>query len=418
MASSSMAADYARQREHSPFPVGATPGSRRPWQIGSAPARHRVDDPPSPTRPTGRVLTREPPVATTALDARPLPRPPFRRQPGYLRRMFADPQPVLDELRAALRPDRRPRVPGRCAWPSSAIPTRAARAVRHSRPTRSAGATSSTCSASSSGDAVDDRVRRRRPQAPPLVRAGGVQPAAAQRLDPDDRRADRRRRRRAQAASLADGPASGRPLPGRAGARARHRRAVAVRRADGRPRATRSAPCFQRPQDYLEAPALRQLPHPFPFTARGPGPGRPPGARPHHRRRDRRAPAPDPTGDPLDVLEVLVADGDLSDAEIRDQVVTLIGAGLRHDGRHRWRGCCGARRSTPGLWARLAGRGRRRLRPVGSALAARRDHARPPRPRRSRDARDDPPPPGGRRLAARGRRRRGGRRPPDPRRGR
>ncbi len=39
---------------------------------------------------------------------------------------------------------------------------------------------------------------------------------------------------------------------------------------------------------------------------------------------DRRA---HPSGDPLDVLETLVADGSLSDAEIRDQVATLIGAG-------------------------------------------------------------------------------------------
>ena len=32
-------------------------------------------------------------------DTRPLPHPPILRQPGYLRRIFTDPQPVLDELR-------------------------------------------------------------------------------------------------------------------------------------------------------------------------------------------------------------------------------------------------------------------------------------------------------------------------------
>ena len=39
---------------------------------------------------------------------------------------------------------------------------------------------------------------------------------------------------------------------------------------------------------------------------------------------DRRA---HPTGDPLDILEVIATDGTLTDAEIRDQVDTLIGAG-------------------------------------------------------------------------------------------
>jgi cytochrome P450 len=35
-----------------------------------------------------------------------------------------------------------------------------------------------------------------------------------------------------------------------------------------------------------------------------------------------------PTGDPFDILETLVTDGELTDGEIRDQVVTLIGAGF------------------------------------------------------------------------------------------
>jgi cytochrome P450 len=83
---------------------------------------------------------------------------------------------------------------------------------------------------------------------------------------------------------------------------------------------------FQRAQDYLELPAYRQLPHPLPRTARA-------RVRADRRRFDalvdaeiarRRA---DPSGDPFDVLEVLVADGALSDEEIRDQVNTLIGAG-------------------------------------------------------------------------------------------
>ena len=83
---------------------------------------------------------------------------------------------------------------------------------------------------------------------------------------------------------------------------------------------------MQRPQDYLESPAIRQIPHPFPRTARA------------RVKADRAAfdrlideqiaqRRRDPSGDPLDVLEALVAESDLTDGEIRDQVVTLIGAG-------------------------------------------------------------------------------------------
>ena len=83
---------------------------------------------------------------------------------------------------------------------------------------------------------------------------------------------------------------------------------------------------FQRAQAFIEAPGIKQLPHPFPFTAR---------SRVRADRRtidhiideevaDRRA---HPTGDPLDILEVVANDSTLSDAEIRDQVDTLIGAG-------------------------------------------------------------------------------------------
>lgn len=83
---------------------------------------------------------------------------------------------------------------------------------------------------------------------------------------------------------------------------------------------------FQRPQAYLESPAVRQLPHPFPFTRRA------------RVRRDRRRidaivdaeiahRRSEPAYDDSDLLTALVRSGDLTDAEIRDQVVTLIGAG-------------------------------------------------------------------------------------------
>lgn len=77
---------------------------------------------------------------------------------------------------------------------------------------------------------------------------------------------------------------------------------------------------------YLEQPFVRQLPHPLPFTRRA-------RVRTARARFDalidaeiarRRA---EPATDSGDVLELLLASGDLSDSEIRDQVVTLIAAG-------------------------------------------------------------------------------------------
>lgn len=91
-------------------------------------------------------------------------------------------------------------------------------------------------------------------------------------------------------------------------------------------RATEIGTLFERPQAYLEAPAVRQLPHPLPFTTRA------------RVKADRRAldaiidaeiaeRRRNPSGDGLDLLEALVAEGTLSDGEIRDQVASLIGAG-------------------------------------------------------------------------------------------
>jgi cytochrome P450 len=129
---------------------------------------------------------------------------------------------------------------------------------------------------------------------------------------------------------------------------------IVVRAFFGERLAERSAEIgalFQRPQDYLESPAVRQLPHPFPFTRR---------SRVRADRRDidalidgeiahRRA---NRTGDPDDVLEALVANDDLTDAEIRDQVVTLIGAGYDTTAASlAWMLWCTA--LTPDTWNRL-----------------------------------------------------------------
>jgi cytochrome P450 len=122
---------------------------------------------------------------------------------------------------------------------------------------------------------------------------------------------------------------------------------------------------FRRSQAYLEAPAIRQVPHRFPFTAR---------ARVRADRKaldrmidieiaDRRT---HPTGDPLDVLEALVAAGDLTDAEIRDQVVTLMGAGFDTTAATlAWMLWCTT--LSPGLWPRLRAEADAVYGPVGSA---------------------------------------------------
>lgn len=105
---------------------------------------------------------------------------------------------------------------------------------------------------------------------------------------------------------------------------------------------------FQRPQRYLEGSMFRQLPHRIPFTAR---------ARVRADRKaldaildeqiaERRA---DPSRDGFDVLEALAVDGSLTDAEIRDQVVTLIGAGYdTTSATLSWMLWCST--LAPGLW--------------------------------------------------------------------
>ncbi len=59
-----------------------------------------------------------------------------------------------------------------------------------------------------------------------------------------------------------------------------------------------------------------------------------------------------PTGDPYDILEVVANDDTLTDAEIRDQVVTLIGAGFDTTASSfAWLLWCAA--LDPGVWTRL-----------------------------------------------------------------
>ncbi len=87
---------------------------------------------------------------------------------------------------------------------------------------------------------------------------------------------------------------------------------------------------FERMQQYLSSPLVRQIPHPFPFTLRA-------GVRQDRDALDvlidgaiddsRRNTVLHDDADSGDVLDALVRRGELSDPEIRDQVKSLIGAG-------------------------------------------------------------------------------------------
>lgn len=124
---------------------------------------------------------------------------------------------------------------------------------------------------------------------------------------------------------------------------------------------------MQGPQDYLELPAWKQFPHPFPVGRRG------------RVKADRRAfdelvreaivaIRAAPTGDPNDVLEVLVHDDTVSEQEVLDQVNTLVGAGFDTTAASLawmlW--CCALH---PTAWADLRVEADRVLGPVGNDLS-------------------------------------------------
>ncbi len=287
-------------------------------------------------------------MSSIDVAARPLPKPPLGEQVRLLRRLFADPQPVLDELRSRYGP-----IVGLGAGPVAMAVVGGPSEVREllAMPTSSfrwghkfnalgfvVGAGSMIVS-----DGEDHQRRRSSVRSAfSRRRLNGWVPMILERTD---RAVDELR------ASL-DGDtrevelfAVGRSLV----------LGIVVRALFGErlvERTTEIGDLFQGAQDYLEAPAIRQVPHPFPFTAR---------SRVRADRNaldelidaeiaDRRA---HPTGDPLDVIEALVVDGTLSDAEIRDQVVTLMGAGYDTTAASLawmlW--CCALE---PHVWDRLA----------------------------------------------------------------
>ena len=276
------------------------------------------------------------------------PQPPLRAQVGLLRRLFAEPQPVLDELRAAHGP-----IVRLGFGPAKMAVVGDPEALRdlYAMPTSSfrwghkfnvlgfvVGERSMIVS-----DGADHKRRRSSVQgAFSRRRLNGWIPMIVEQTDAAIERV--------ASTITADGPhvidlyRVGRSLVLQIVVRSLFGERLAAR-------ATEIGDLFQRPQDYLEAPAVKQFPHPLPFTARA-------RVRSDRRRLDalidaeiaeRRA---QPTGDPLDVLEALVVDGTLDDAEIRDQVVTLMGAGYdTTSATLAWMLWCIT--SAPGLSARL-----------------------------------------------------------------
>jgi cytochrome P450 len=277
----------------------------------------------------------------------PLPTPPLRAQAGLLRRLFSEPQPVLDELRGAYGP-----MVGLGGGPVRLAVIGDPTALRElfGMPTSDfrwghkfnvlgfvVGGSSMIVS-----DGADHKRRR-----------GSVQSAFSRKrlngwipmiVEQTDLAVDRLEATLPADGAVVDLYEVGRGLVLEIVVRSLFGERLAAR-------ATEIGELFRRPQAYLESPAIKQLPHPFPRTARA-------------RVRDDRRALDDvidgeiayrrahPTGDPLDVLEALVLDGTLDDAEIRDQVVTLMGAGFdTTSATLAWMLRCTTLQ--PGLWARL-----------------------------------------------------------------
>ena len=292
--------------------------------------------------------------------SRPLPRPSWRAQPGHLRRIFQTPHVVLDDLGEQYGP-----ICGLGAGPARLAIVGDPAALRElfAMPNSSfrwnhkfnvlgfvVGKHSMIVS-----DGEDHRRRRSSVQtAFSRRRLNGWIPMIVDQTDATiDELVDR-----TGPGAIVDMSPVGRSLVLR----------IVVRALFGERMSERCdeiGDLFQRPQEYLESSAFHQIPHPFPRTARA------------RVRADRAAldaiidaeiahRRVDPTGDPLDILETLVADGSLSDAEIRDQVATLIGAGYDTTSASlAWM----LIRATlvPGLWDRLRAEADEVLPPAGSA---------------------------------------------------
>ncbi len=290
--------------------------------------------------------------------AAPPPRPVFREQPRLIRGLLSQPTPVLEELRARFGP-----VVGLGFGPARMAVVGDAAAIRE---LFALGSDSFRWGHkfNALGFVVGDESMIVSDGADHRRRRGSVQMAFSRRslngwIPMIVEKADLAVDEIGQDPSIIDLYAFGRRLV----------LTIVVRALFGdrlAERADEIGDLFQRPQDYLEAPAWKQTPHPFPRTARA------------RVRADRRALdsivdeqiahlRANPSDDPRDVLAKLVGDGDLSDSEIRDQVVSLMGAGYDTTSATLawmiWRVSL-----SPGLWGRLRAEADEKFGPLNQEL--------------------------------------------------
>jgi cytochrome P450 len=272
------------------------------------------------------------------------PRPPVRQQPALLMAMFRNPQPVLDQLRAEYGPVVSLGFgPGKLAIVGGPAEVRSlfTRPVEDFRWNHKFNALAVVVGSESMITSDGDDWARRRASVQSAFsrrRLNGWIPMILEQAD----------------AAIDALPAHGTHQidlyrVGRAAILE-----IVVRAFFGESmadKATRFGELMQRSQDYLELPAWKQLPHPFPIGKRG------------RVKADRRAfddlvrhaivsIRANPSDDPADVLEVLVNDDSVSEAEILDQVNTLVGAGFDTTAASLawmlW--CCGL---APNIWEAL-----------------------------------------------------------------
>lgn len=281
------------------------------------------------------------------MNGSPLPAPPRRHQPALIRRILSDPAPVLDEVAERYGP-----MCGFGAGPlrmavvgdPAAMRELFAMPTEHFRWGHKFNALGFIVGKESMIVSDGDDHARRRASVQTAFsrrRLNGWIPTIVERID---RMTDQLTESLAGDEREVDLYPLGRALVLEIVVRSMFGEGLAAR-------ATEIGELFERPQAYLESPAIRQFPHPFPATARS------------RARADRRALdaiidnqiatlRAQRTTDPLDVLGALVADDTLSDGEIRDQVVTLIGAGYDTTSASlSWMFWCVSHE--PGLWQRL-----------------------------------------------------------------
>lgn len=296
--------------------------------------------------------------------ARALPHPPLRHQPGHLRRLFSTPQVVLDDLRAQLGP-----IYGFGAGPVRmavvgdpdalrelfAMPSER---FRWGHKFNALGFVVGPASMIVSDGAEHLRRRRSVQSAFTRRRLNRWIPTIVERTDVA---VDRLAADLGGRTEVVDLYQVGRSLLLEIVVRALFGERLAAR-------APEIGALFQGPQDYLEAPAWKQIPHVLPGTARA------------RVRADRKAIdaiidaeiahlRAHPSDDPHDVLAVLVQDETIDDAEIRDQVTTLMGAGYDTTASSlAWMLWCAS--LTPDLWSRLREEADEVLGPVGASPPA------------------------------------------------